>query len=110
MGHGAGHRNAEPLSGEDVGGSVHSRDPEGASGVEGGVRAVHPTSAEVDDRTAPRRSDHAVGLGCQHGLQLDLVYHVGLDELRLGQWGLDLKDGLVRQYRGCLRAWREGTP
>ena len=86
----AGHGNAEAPSGEDVGGRVDAGDPECASGVEGGVGPVHPSRAEVDDRTAPGSRDHAIGLRCQHGLQLDLVHHEGLNDLRLGQGGLDL--------------------
>ena len=78
----AGHRNAEPLSGQDVGGSVDASNPEGASGLERSVGAVHPARAEVDNRSSLRRRDHAVGLGGQHGLELDLVDHKGLDELR----------------------------
>ena len=48
------------------------------------------------------RRDNAVGLGRQHGLELYLVHHECLDELRLGQRGLDLQNRLVGEYRGAL--------
>lgn len=57
---------------------------------------------EVDDVTAPRGYDAASGLRRDRRLERQLVQHVGLEKLALGDRSRDLEEGLVGEDDAAL--------
>ena len=82
---------------------MNAGDVKRARGFQPGVGAVHAAQSEVHDLPAPCSLDHARRLGGEDGLQMDLVHHERLDELRLGNRRLDFDEGLVREHRCPFR-------
>ena len=81
MGVGPEHGDPVDLAGEHVGGGARAGDVGGARDREAAVRALGAAQAEVRDRVALGRLDHARGLRGDERLEVHEVKKRGLDEL-----------------------------
>ena len=100
--HGPGDRQTVALTGKHVGGRRDAADEEGSRALERRIDAVHAARPEVDYGPTRGGRHHALRLGGEQGLQMDLVHDERLDELRLGERGHDLEDRLVGEERRTL--------
>ena len=100
--HGARHGHAINLAGERVRGRGHAGDVERPRRVDRCVDAVHAARAEVDHAASHGRRYDACRLGGENRLQMHLVHHEGLGELRLRDRRADLQNWLVREDRRAL--------